>query len=366
MKNKIINFIVKKGKGKNEQTDSLLVGLSMLLFTFILVGLMITFIGKNPFIAFGALLRGAFGSKSALIHTIVKSIPVALCSLTVLISLRGGTFNIGAEGQLLMGASAAAIVGIYGANLPPFFHVMVCIVAGMAAGMLWCLIPALLYVKKGISLLVIFLLLNTIANFLLQYFVLDIFRNPDSLMPSTKRIANSAKLPNLIGGPVNLSIGVLITIAVAIILFIIIKKSNFGYELQATGYNRNAARVSGIKINKYLFLSLMLGGLFAGLGGALEILGNHYALYTDFSPGYGYDGIPIALLSGGNPIIALLGSLFFGALRAGSINMRAVSGVSGEIIDIIQGLLIMLIGTRQIFKYLIFKVKKAKIKEESV
>ena len=126
-------------------------------------------------------------------------------------------------------------------------------------------------------------------------------------------------------------------------------------EMRATGLNKNAAYSAGINIKKYMFISLVIGGMLAGFGGSLEILGNHYALYTDFSPGYGYDGIPIALLSQGNPLVALLGSVLFGALRAGSINMRAMSGVSNEIVSIIQGLLIMFIACQYIFKFIFVK-----------
>jgi simple sugar transport system permease protein len=338
-----------------ESFNSLLTGLLMIFLTFIIVGIMILIIDKNPIVAFRALIDGAFGNRSAIIHTIVKSIPVALCSLAVLFSIKGGTFNIGAEGQLVMGAIASTAAGIYLGFLPPVLHIIVCILSGMIVGMLWCIIPAILYIKKGISLLVIFLLLNSIAIFLLQFFVLSVLGNPNSLMPSSYTIAKSARLPNLISGPVNLSVAFILVLVLAVILYLVLKKTKFGYELLATGYNRNAARVSGIKINKYLFLSLVLGGLFAGLAGSLDVIGNHYALYTDFSPGFGYDGIPVALLAGGNPLFAVLGSIFFGALRSGSINMRAMSGVSDEIVNIIQGLLIMMIGTKQLFKYIIAK-----------
>lgn len=355
--------------GKKEQTkfhvDKKL--LSNVLTPFLLIaaalfiaGIMIVATGKNPFQAYGALFQGAFGSKSAWINTLNKSVPICFCAFAVSISQKGGTFNIGVEGQLLLGAAACAVTGIYVKGLPPALHITVCLLAGMAVGMLWSLIPAILYLKRGVSLLVIFLLMNSIADFLIQYFVLDLFASANSLVPSTEAIEKSAWLPYLVTKPNKLSAAILFVLVCAAILYFFYNKTVAGYEMRATGLNPKAAFVSGINTKKYMFLSLVVGGLLAGLGGSLEILGNHHRLYTDFSPGYGYDGIPIAILSGGNPYIAIAGSILFGALRAGSINMRAMSGVSDEIVSVIQGLLILFVASQYIVKFMLSKRGKRK------
>jgi simple sugar transport system permease protein len=333
----------------------------LLLFTALAItGVMILAIGKNPFKAYRALFQGAFGSTSAWINTLNKSVPICLSAFAVSMSQKGGTFNIGVEGQLLMGAFACTIAGIYLQGLPAPAHITICILTGMLAGVFFSLIPAILYIKRGVSLLVVFLLMNSIAVFLLQFFVLDLFASGNALVPSTHSIQDSARLPYLILRPNKLSIAILIVLACAFILYFFYNKSIAGYEMQVTGLNERAAFNSGIAVKKYMFLSLVIGGALAGLGGGLEVLGNHHRLYTDFSPGYGYDGIPIALLSAGNPFAAIIGSILFGALRAGSVNMRAMSGVSDDIVSVIQGLLILFVASQYIFRFLLNKRKPAK------
>lgn len=205
-----------------------------------------------------------------------------------------------------------------------------------------------------------FLLMNSIAEFLLQYIVLDKFASSNSLVPATEAISTGAWLPYLVTKPNKLSAAVLIVLLCAAFLYWFYRKTVAGFEMKATGLNARAAMVSGISTKHYMFFSLMGGALLAGLGGALEIMGNHHRLYTDFSPGYGYDGIPIALLSGGNPVAAVLGSILFGALRAGSINMRAMSGVSDDIVSVIQGLLILLVACQYIINYALNRMERRK------
>lgn len=342
-------------KLSGKQWINILTPFVLIFLALLIAAIMIVITGKNPLQAYAALFQGAFGSLSSMINTLNKSIPICFCAFAVSMSQKGGTFNIGVEGQLLMGASACSVAGIYLTGLPAFIHIPLALLAGIVVGLLWSLIPALLYIKRGVSLLVIFLLMNSIAGFLLQYFVLDLFASGNSLVPATEAIQKSAELPYLIRRPNKLSAAILIVLLCACILYYFYQKTVAGYEMKAVGLNHQASKVSGIPVKKYMFYSLVLGGALAGLGGSLEIMGNHHRLYTDFSPGYGYDGIPIALLSGGNPFIAVAGSILFGALRAGSINMRAMSGVSDEIVSVIQGLLILFVACQYIVKFLLNK-----------
>ena len=342
---------IKKARLTRKQINSIVAPFLLIFLALLIAAFMIMAIGKNPLTAYKALFEGAFGSVSGIINTLNKAVPICMCAYAVSISQKGGTFNIGVEGQLLIGAAACTLVGIYAGGLPSWLHILLSLAAGMAAGMIWCLIPAVLYIRRGVSLLVIFLLMNSIADFLLQYIVLDKFASSNALVPATEAIAEGAWLPYLITRPNKLSAAVLIVLLCAVILYWFYRKTIAGFEMKATGLNARAAMVSGIHTKYYMFMSLMAGALLAGLGGALEIMGNHHRLYTDFSPGYGYDGIPIALLSGGNPVAAVLGSILFGALRAGSINMRAMSGVSDDIVSVIQGLLILLVSCQYIINY---------------
>ena len=357
MRRKWIKNLPKAG---GEMLTGILTPLLLVSIALLAAGLMILSTGKDPLKAYAALFSGAFASPSAFINTLNKSVPICFCAFAVSISQKGGTFNIGVEGQLLMGAAACSIVGIYGEGLPSWLHITLALAAGMAAGVLWSLVPALLYIRRGVSLLVIFLLMNSIAELLLQYFVLDLFASSNSLVPSTEAVAKSAWLPYLVTRPNKLSVAILFALACAVCLYVFYHKTVAGYEMRAVGLNPQAALVSGISAKRYQFLSLIIGGALAGLGGSLEILGNHHRLYTDFSPGYGYDGIPIAILSGGNPFGAILGSTLFGALRAGSINMRAMSGVSDEIVSVIQGLLILFVASQYIVRFLLQKAGRRK------
>lgn len=351
-------------KMTRKQVNSILAPILLVIFSLLIAAFMILAVGKNPIIAYKALFSGAFGSLSGWINTLNKAVPICMCAFAVSLSQRGGTFNIGVEGQLLMGAAASTLMGIYGQGLPQSLHILLTFGAGMLGGLLWCLIPAILYIKRGVSLLVIFLLMNSIADFLIQYIVLDKFASSNSLVPATEAIADSAMMPYLILRPNKLSASVLVVAICAGILYWYYKKTVSGYEMSATGLNQRAALVNGINTKYYMFISLMGGALLAGLGGALEIMGNHHRLYTDFSPGYGYDGIPIALLSHGNPMAAILGSILFGALRAGSINMRAMSGVSDEIVSVIQGLLILFVACQYIVNYGLNRLRKRRSGDE--
>jgi len=346
-----------KGNGVDaRRASSIMTPVVLVLLALAVAAVMILATGKNPVTAYSALFYGAFGSPAGIINTLNKAVPICFCAFAVSMSQKGGTFNIGVEGQLLMGASACTLVGIYLNGLPAVVHIPLALMAGMAVGLAWCLIPAVLYIKRGVSLLVIFLLMNSIAGFVLQYLVLDRFASGNALVPATEAVKDSAILPYLVRRPGKLSAAMIIAVICAAVLYYFYNKMVAGYEMRATGLNPNAAYTSGIDTKKYMFYSLVFGGMLAGLGGGLEILGNHHRLYTGFSPGYGYDGIPIAILSGGNPFIAIAGSILFGALLAGSINMRAMSGVSDEIVSVIQGLLILFVACQYIVKYFLNKL----------
>lgn len=346
---------MKRVELKRNHFNHILLPVFIILSAFLFTALLLLAIQKNPMQVYYHLFQGAFGSISALINTINKAVPICFCAFAISISQKCGTFNIGVEGQLLVGAMICTLTGIYLKGLPTPLHILTCVLAGMLGGMLWTLIPTLLLVNRGADLLVIHLLLNSVADFILEYFVLDAFASSNALVPTTESILDTAKLPYLISKPNKLSIAIIFAVACAIILHFYYKKTASGYEMQAVGLNKEAAATAGIPVKKYIFIALLTGGALAGIGGGLEILGNHHRLYTGFSPGYGYDGIPVAMLSGGNPFIIIIGSILFGALRAGSVNMRAMSGVSDEIVSVIQGLLILMVASQYFIRYLLNK-----------
>ena len=325
----------------------------LLFLSFLFSSIWILLMGKNPVEAYAALLDGAFGSATGVVNTIKKAVPIAFASFAIIVSMKGNTFNIGAEGQLALGGIGATLAGALIPGLPAPLHIAVCILAGALFGMLYILFPTIMHVRRGVDLLVILLLLNNVASYLLQYFVLDLFKSDNALVPSSRPILESAQLPYLIGPPYRMTIAVIFVIAAALVLYWFFSRTVAGYEMRAVGQSREAAYYAGIPIRKYTSLALLLSGALAGIGGALEVLGNYHCLYTDFSPGFGYDGIPIALLCGSNPILAVVGSIAFGALRNGSLTMQARVGISNEIISVIQGSLILFVASNYIFRYLL-------------
>lgn len=307
-------------------------------------------IGYNPLEAYAALIKGAFGDAFSIITTINKALPICMASFAVGLAAKAGVFNIGAEGQLMMGAFGSALFGIYITGLPAALHIPVALLGGGLFGALWALPGALLYVGRGTNIIVSALLTNSIAGLLLTYLIVGPFSGGLSYS-ATAAIQPTAELPYLITSPAKMTIAAPIVLAIAVIFYFYMHKTVDGYELRAVGMNETAARFVGIHGDKYVLLSLVVGGMLAGMAGALEVQGNYHRLYDKFSPGYGFDGIPIALIANGNPFIMIVGSLFFGALRAGSQNMQMVAGVKKEIVTVIQGLLIVFIAAQYIFRH---------------
>lgn len=330
----------------------------LIALAFLLSSIWIVLMGKNPVQAFAALLRGAFGSPVSIVNTIKKSVPIAFCTFAIIISMKGNAFNIGAEGQLVFGAIGANLAGTLFQGLPAPVHIALCILASGLFGMLFALFPTIMHRLRGIDLLVIFLLLNNVADYCLQYFVLDLFKSENALVPSSRAIQPTAELPYLLGPPYRMTISILFVIVCAVLLAWFLNRTVAGYELRAVGQNRDAAYYAGIPTGRYTSIALLLSGMLAGIGGGLEVLSNYHCLYTDLSPGFGYDGIPIALLCNANPILAVLGSVAFGALRNGSLSMQAKVGISSEIVSVIQGSLILVIASNYFIRYLLNRKRR--------
>lgn len=308
-------------------------------------------IGVNPGAVYASMVEGSFGSGMGIINTLNKAVPICLASLGVAVARQAGIFNIGINGQMMVGAIGTVLAGVYLEGLPAVIHIPLALLAGMAGGVLYALLPTIVYIRKQINLIVIFLLMNTMATKLITWLIFAYLRDPTSQSNATHRVQASAMLPNLITTPGRMNIGVLIALAVSVLVYLYFYKTTAGYELRACGLNRTAANYVGIPSKKYLASSLLIGGALAGLAGGIEVLGTYYRLYDGFSPAYGFDGIPIAILSGGNPIGIMVGSIVFGALRVGSANMQIKVGVSSELVSVIQGVLICFIALEYLFHF---------------
>lgn len=339
---------------------NLLTPLVIICMAFLFASVLILSAGFNPVAAFYHLFAGAFGTKASLINTINKAVPIAFAGFAVALSKKAGIFNIGIEGQLIFGAFGSVLPGIFLKGLPAAIHIPVCLLSGMLFGAAYALLPTLLFVKRGTNLMVMGIMMNNIASLVITYLIVGPFAGKNATVSSTEMVEESAFLPYIITKPNKLSIGILIVFAVAFLMWLFINKTSIGYELKMCGANRQAALYSGIKVTFYMTAALLLSGALGGLAGGVEILGNYHRMYDSFSPGYGFDGIPIALLTGGNPIGVIAGALLFGALRVGAMKMQTQVGVSTEIITVIQGTLVVLIACESLIRFQLSRAGRRK------
>ncbi|RHB45520.1 ABC transporter permease [Enterocloster aldenensis] len=347
-------------KGKKKMMANLLTPLVIICMAFLFASVLILSAGFNPVAAFYHLFAGAFGTKASLINTINKAVPIAFAGFAVALSKKAGIFNIGIEGQLIFGAFGSVLPGIFLKGLPAVIHIPVCLLSGMLFGAAYALLPTLLFVKRGTNLMVMGIMMNNIASLVITYLIVGPFAGKNATVSSTEMVEESAFLPYIITKPNKLSIGILIVFTVAFLMWLFINKTSIGYELKMCGANRQAALYSGIKVTFYMTAALLLSGALGGLAGGVEILGNYHRMYDSFSPGYGFDGIPIALLTGGNPIGVIAGALLFGALRVGAMKMQTQVGVSTEIITVIQGTLVVLIACESLIRFQLSRAGRRK------
>ena len=302
--------------------------------------------GKNPVDAYRALYDGSLGSTFGLSVTLVRMTPLLLAGLGVAISFRAGVFNIGAEGQLYAGAIAATATALYLPGLPSVVLPIVCMLAGLAGGAVWVAIPAWLRAYRGVSEVVVTLMFNFIGIYFASYLV-NLDYGPlglaGSAYPQSDVIPSRAELP-IIWPTTSVHAGLLIGVFLALVLFVVIRYTPFGFRLRAVGSNPEAAQYAGIPVKRVMVAVMLISGGLAGLAGASEILGLKYALYANFSPGYGYDAIAVALLARNSPIAAIVSAAFFGAMRAGAVQMEQTVGVESSFVLIIEALAILFLA----------------------
>jgi general nucleoside transport system permease protein len=338
-------------------------------FTAVLIGsVLILLAGRDPLRAYQGLLSGAFGTDVAITRTLLKMTPLALSGLAIAFAFKGGLFNIGAQGQLVVGSISAAWVGFTFTNLPPLVHVSLAMLAGMVGGAAWAFLPGLLKARTGAHEVITTIMLNYIAALLLEWAVspasttspagpLAFCLTPGACSGNPNRTApilESAYLPILYrpGGTATdtLHIGILIAIVAAILVWILLYKTTFGFELRMVGINPSAARYAGIKVSRMTIVTMMLAGSLAGLAGAIQILGVTRSFQTNQNLSAGFDSIAVSLLASNNPIAVLPSAFLFGALDAGTSEMQFTSQVPGELIQVVQALILMFVAADQIIR----------------
>lgn len=301
-------------------------------------------------------------SLSSFFESLVVSTPYLFTGVAVALGFRAGVFNIGAEGQLQVGSIAAAWAGWTFTGLSPWIHVPLALFVGAIAGGLWGFVPGWLKVKTGAHEVITTIMMNYIGYYLIYYLVAVPFKDPNEVVPKTPWILDSAKLFRLFPEPIRFHIGFFIAIAVAVLIWFILFKTTWGYEIRSVGLNMNASKYAGMNITVVMVAAMTLSGALAGLGGASEILGVYWRQSQALSTGYGFDSIALALLAQNHPLGVILTALLFGFLRNGSKVMQLQAGIPIYIINILQAFIILFLAAPAIIRT-IYRLKQPAIKD---
>jgi ABC-type uncharacterized transport system permease subunit len=333
-------------------------------------------------IAYKALFTGAFGSPTRMVQalqsgnelairrafnpfleSLVASTPYIFAGLSVAFAFQAGLFNIGAEGQLFMGAIFSAYVGYALTGLPMIIHLPLAILAGAIGGGIWGFIPGWLKAKTGGHEVINTIMLNYIAFRLSDYLLRGPMQRPNSFNPVSPTIMPSAFLPKFFGEPIRFHLGFFVALGVAVLVWWFLYKTRWGFDHRAVGANPQASRYAGMNIVISTILAMTLAGSLSGLAGTNEVLGVNHNLAMAFSSGYGFDAIALALLGRSHPFGVVLAALLFGFLRNGATSMQLAAGIPIDIISIIQAFILAFVAAPAIIRT-IYRLRTPVVGEE--
>ncbi len=313
--------------------------------------------GYDPWKAYQALFQGALGDRFGIANTLSRATPLILTGLTFAVGVRAGLFNIGAQGQMILGALVAVLIGGL-LDLPPGLHLPVTVLGAMLAGALWSLPAAFLKLTRGVHEVISTIMLNWIAYWFTGYVVIAYL----SQGRRSLQVDPTARFPLIMAGS-DLSYALLLSVLLAGLVYWALWHHVAGYELRAAGLNPEAARYGGVRPNRSLVWAFLLGGLAAGGAGAVEVLGRlPFAITNDLSNlgTLGFDGIAVALVGRNHPLGILLSAVFFGALAAGRTMMGYRAGVPFDMIQIVQGVIILAIAAPEMWRIARLRPRRAR------
>jgi len=321
---------------KTEKIVALLIPVLSILIAFIIGGIIIACLGKSPIAAYQKLFDGAFGTSTKFAQTLEIACPLIFTGLCAAFAYKCGVFNLGGEGQFIIGAvtsiAACLLLGLKGPG-----GVFVSLVLGMLAGAVWGAIPGIMKVTRGLNEMITSIMLNYVATLFMGYVYTNLLREGST--PQTPAIDESLKLADLPGTKTHW--GFLLAVLLAVFLTYVIYRTSFGFQIRAVGMNPTAARFNGFRVKKLILLSFIISGAIAGLGGSIELQGKQFRLMNGFGQGFGFDGVAIALIAQLNPIGAALVAFLFGVLRKGSSSMQTSMKIPSSVASIIQALIII-------------------------
>jgi general nucleoside transport system permease protein len=320
-----------------------------LVISAIVGGLLVLAMGDDPLQVYGVLISGSLVGVPNMMVTLQIMTPLLFTGLAVSIAFRAGLWNIGVEGQLLVGAFFAGLVG-WLAPLPTFIHVPLTLIAAMAGGALWAAIPAFLRIKLNVNELVVCLMLNPIALLLTGFFAIHVFKAPG---PTNKLpdVLDTAILPQFsLFSQANW--GIFIALGCCAIFTVVNNATIRGFEWKIMGLNPTFAYYGGIDVPRRALWAMLISGAVAGLGGAEEVMGVYGAFFDNFSPGYGFDGIAVAMLANFSPIGVIAAAGLFGALDSGGAVLQMTTGLSKYLVEVLQFLTVLILAARFSWEWL--------------
>lgn len=314
-----------------------------ILLAFLIGAILIAVSGKNPFEAYGCLFKGAFSGKAGFYNTLFSATPLIFTGIATAIAFRANIFNMGVEGQLYLGAFAAAFIGFGIQGIPTVLHVFLCIMGAAIVGGLFAAIPGFLKGFLNVDEMVVTIMLNYVAILFTGYLSSYPLKARGAGFAATELISKTAELPRFSKySQFNLSF--IIALLIVVFAFFLFKRTVLGYEIRSIGHNRNFAEASGMNTPFKVLLIMIISGMIGGIAGAGEVLGVHHRFISNFSPGYGWDGMSIALLGKNNPLGVLVAAIFFGVLKSGGSTMELAAEVPRSLINILQGLIIFFLA----------------------
>jgi len=306
--------------------------------------------GSSPVDAYRALIEGSLSDPKSIGRTLEKATPLVMGGLAVAFAFKAGLFNIGGQGQLVIGAIIAGAVGYGISDLPWIIHAPLALLVGALAGAAWGAIPGVLKATRGAHEVITTIMLNFVALNLTDWLASKVWREPGVIV-RTPRIEPSAEIPRWGEVPT----GFFLAVAAALACWYLLRGTTFGFEIQSVGLNADAARYAGISVRRIFVTTMAISGMLAGLGGAIETNGIVGRYEPGFNAGLGFEGITIALLARTHPLGVIPAAILIGAMQAGGSMMQFKADVQPEITKIIQALILVFVATPIIVRWLLNK-----------
>lgn len=325
----------------------ILPNLLALLGVFFLGGLLIRLMGEHPIDVYRVLWRSTFGSLDDFGYVLFNATPLIFTGLAVAIGFKCGLFNIGAEGQLYVAGFAAAWMGIHLNWTSSLMLVPACLIAATLAGAIWGVVPGILKARYGAHEVINTIMMNFIAIALTNYLVIQVYKEPNQMIPQTlpiheaARLARIAALVPILPSSNPLNVTLLLAIGLVGLTHFFLTRTKWGYEIRLVGNAAEVATYGGINVQSTVVLGMALSGAIAGFAGVWDVMGYRYRFLDNFSPGFGFTGIAVALLGRNHPYGVFFAAILFGALNKGALDIEILQNVPRELFLIIQGLLIL-------------------------